>query len=69
MTDIATITPQILRQPQVLELTGFSRSTLYRRIKQGDFPEQFRLGGPGSAAVGWKTDDVTRWLDELEPRN
>ncbi len=67
METLATISPRILKRPQVLEMTGLSKSTLYRRIAQGQFPEPFRLGGPGSAAVGWKQDEVMKWLDELEP--
>ena len=68
MINTVAISPCIVRRHQVLKMTGLSKSTLYRRIKTGAFPEPFRLGGPDSAAVGWKETDVMKWLDELEPR-
>ena len=55
----------ILRMPQVLAMTGLSRSTLLRRERARDFPAKLRLGGPGSRAVGWRRADVERWLEAL----
>ncbi|MYA59612.1 MAG: AlpA family transcriptional regulator [Chloroflexi bacterium] len=59
---------RILRLPEVLELTGLSRSTLYRRVEAGEFPQPVKLGGPNSRAVGWLEEDVSGWLGRLEPR-
>ena len=53
---------QILRTPAVLRLTGLGRTTLWRRVRAGDFPAAVRLGGPGSRAVGWHREEVLRWL-------
>ena len=55
----------ILRLPEVLAMTGLSRTTLWRRVKAGDFPARVRLGGRRSRAVGWRRADVERWLEEL----
>ena len=44
----------ILRTPAVLALIGLSRSSLWRRVRAGDFPAPVRLEGPGSRAVGWR---------------
>lgn len=52
----------ILRRPVVLVRTGFSRSTLYNRIKAGDFPAPVPLGN-GARAVGWLESDVDAWLE------
>jgi prophage regulatory protein len=41
---------QIIRRPDVLTNTGFSKSTLYNRIKNGVFPPPISLG---SRAVGF----------------
>ena len=52
----------ILREPEVLALIGLSRTSLWRRRQAGDFPAPVRLGGQGSRAVGWRREDVERWL-------
>ena len=55
--------PQILRVADVLAATALSRTTLWRRVKTGDFPAPLRLGGAGSRAVGWRRADVEAWID------
>ena len=57
--------PAILRTSTVLALIGLSRTSLWRRVRAGDFPSPVRLGGLGSRAVGWRRADVERWLEEL----
>ena len=56
---------RILRLTEVLELTGLSKSTLYRRLEAGEFPQQAKLGGPSSRAVGWLENEVYAWIDDL----
>lgn len=53
---------RILRQSQVLGLTGLSRSTIWRRVQSGDFPKPVRLS---SAAVGWRESELAAWMDSL----
>jgi len=36
---------QIIRRPAVLQMTGFSKSTLYNRNQDGTFPPAINLGG------------------------
>ena len=55
----------ILRTPAVLALIGLSRTSLWRRVRAGDFPAPVRLGGRASRAVGWRRADVERWLESL----
>ena len=43
-------------------MTGLSRSSIGRRIKAGQFPEGFLLGGEGSRCKGWFRHDVEAWL-------
>jgi prophage regulatory protein len=45
----------ILRLPAVKVITGLSRSTLYVRIAEGEFPRPVSLGG---RAVGWPANEV-----------
>ncbi len=52
---------KILRLPTVKELTGLSRSTIYLRISEGEFPASISLGG---RAVGWVEEDIHNWLAE-----
>lgn len=56
--------PTIMRLPAVLSATGLSRTTLWRRVRSGDFPAAVRLGGAQSRAVGWRRGDVEKWLLE-----
>ena len=55
----------ILRTPTVLAMIGLSRTSLWRRVRAGDFPAAVRLGGAGSRAIGWRREDVERWLEAL----
>ena len=55
---------RFLRLPEVLRRTGLSRSTLYRKLKQGQFPSSRQLG---KRAVGWRESDVIAWIDGRPP--
>ncbi len=52
---------KILRLPAVKDQTGLSRSTIYLRIKKGDFPKPISLG---DRAVGWLEKDIDDWLEQ-----
>ena len=41
---------RILRMKTVLVRTGLSKSTLYRRIAEGTFPSQIKIG---EQSTGW----------------
>jgi prophage regulatory protein len=49
---------RILRLNAVLDLTGLSRSTLYRKIANGSFPRQVQLS---TRCVGWRTSALAEW--------
>lgn len=51
---------KVLRLPQVISLTGLSRSTIYLRISNNEFPKPISLGG---RSVGWLESDVAEWID------
>ena len=55
----AEIASRILRLRSVLDRTGLSRSTLYRKIERGTFPMQVRIS---ERCIGWRESDVDRWL-------
>lgn len=57
---MTTETPdRILRLNTVLDRTGLSRSTLYRKVDQGTFPPQIRIT---ARCVGWRESAVKDWL-------
>ncbi|MAA75048.1 MAG: AlpA family transcriptional regulator [Salinisphaeraceae bacterium] len=53
------MTTAIIRLPEVKARTGLSRSTIYLRIQQGQFPQPISLGG---RAVGWVESELEQWL-------
>lgn len=53
---------KIQRLPSVLENTGLSRGTLFRRVAAGEFPKPIPLGS--GRAVGWIESEVQEWLAE-----
>lgn len=52
-------TDRILRLASVLERTGLSRSTLYRKIGDGTFPRQVAIS---TRCAGWRESAVRRWM-------
>lgn len=55
-------TDAVLRLPQVLELTGYSKAEIYRRIQAGTFPRQRRKSH--KCAV-WSRNEVTDWVQRF----
>jgi len=56
---------RIMRRPEVEQVSGLRRSTLYAWIAAGQFPKPVRLG---ERLVGWRLSDVQRWIDERAPK-
>ena len=50
---------RILRIGAVLEQTGLSRSTLYRKMEAGTFPKSLRIS---TRCAGWRQSAVNEWL-------
>lgn len=50
---------RFLRLGDVLDRTGLSRATLYRKIQSGTFPRQVRLA---ERCCGWRESAVTEWM-------
>ena len=53
------MTALVLKQNEVIELTGLSQSTLWRLGKKGKFPLAIRLG---PNRVAWLRDEIEDWL-------
>jgi prophage regulatory protein len=52
-------TERIIRLKTVLDRTGLSRATLYRKIGEGTFPRQVRISVHGA---GWHESAINRWI-------
>ena len=60
-SDYQSIPGRIVRLPEVRQLTGLSRSGLYKRMKEEAFPHAIGLGG---RSVGWVESEVLDWINE-----
>lgn len=52
---------RIIRAKEVQNMTGLSRTTLWRFEKNGKFPARVGLG---ASSVGWKLSEVQAWIEE-----
>ena len=50
---------RLMRLPEVVRATGLSRSTLYRKVKEGQFPAPVSLG---PRSVAWRESEVLAWI-------
>ncbi len=50
---------RIIRLNTVLDRTGLSRSTIYRKIAEGTFPPQIKISVNGA---GWRESDINQWV-------
>ena len=53
---------RIVRLPEVMRLTGLSKTTIHRRYRAGSFPQPVRLG---PQSIGWWREEVLEWLESL----
>jgi len=60
------VTDAILRLPAVKARTGLSRSTIYQRVAEGNFPKPVNLG---KRAVGWLESEISQHLAALVERS
>jgi prophage regulatory protein len=52
---------RIIRLPEVLHMVGMKKTSIYSKIKHGDFPVPVKLG----RASGWLESDVQRWISRV----
>lgn len=50
---------RLLRLPEVKARSGFSRSTIYRKMEDGTFPRSVPIG---ANSVAWRESDFNAWL-------
>jgi prophage regulatory protein len=50
---------RILRLKAVLDRTGLTRSTLYRKMQNGTFPKNVQIS---TRCAGWRESAIEAWL-------
>ncbi|MCX5888449.1 MAG: AlpA family phage regulatory protein [Deltaproteobacteria bacterium] len=55
---------QIIREKEIVKITGLSRTSIWRKQRDGSFPKRVRLGS--GRAVGWLRSSVESWLQGLK---
>ena len=53
---------RFLRLPEVQERTGFSRSFIYKRVKDETFPPPRKVGGRASV---WLESEINDWMSHV----
>jgi len=59
----STNKPRLLDKWEVEDVTSLDITTIYRKIKAGDFPKPLRVG---RRRVAWRQSDITAWQARLE---
>ena len=54
------MTDRILRMPQVVEMVGLCRASIYNKMREEAFPRQVKLG----RLSGWLESEVQEWIRE-----
>ena len=54
---------RLVRLPEVIRLSGMSRSTIYKHMEEGTFPKPKRVG---VKMIAWKMSDLINWIDGLD---
>lgn len=65
MSKIDHVSVVILRLAQVKAKTGISRSGIYQKIAEGNFPKPVPLG---PRAVGWIESEIEGWLEQAKAK-
>jgi prophage regulatory protein len=53
---------RLLRLPDVKSATGLSKSTIYARMSEGNFPKQISIG---PRLVVWLESDIQQWINDF----
>ena len=54
---------RIYRLPQVMELTGLSRSSIYLALSKEEFPQPVKIG---RRAIGWPEKSIDEWTQKIK---
>ena len=61
---------RFIRLNEVMSRTGYGRTSIYRKMEDGSFPNSLKLGGPpkdpnefDSRAIAWIEEEVDQWIE------
>jgi prophage regulatory protein len=57
---------KLLTVDQVKQFVPRGRTTLWKEVKEGRFPQPVRLG---KAGIAWRSDEIEAWIDSRERAN
>lgn len=52
---------RFLRVKEIQEITGLSKTTIWRLEKCGKFPKRHKIS---SSAVGWLESEIEKWIEQ-----
>ena len=53
---------KIYRLPEVIDMTGLSRSSIYLRVSTDEFPKPIKIG---RRAIGWPEESIIAWQAKM----
>lgn len=54
---------RLLKLPEVIQLTGLSKSGIDRKEKAGGFPKRVRLG---HRSIAWAESEINAWVQAVK---
>ena len=60
MRVLGELNMRVIKLKKVIELTSLSSATIYRLVKNGEFPKQLKLAERSS---GWLLEEINDWLE------
>lgn len=57
-----TVKDQFLRLPQVMEISGLAKSTIWAYVKKGKFPQPIKLS---ARVTVWRLSDIRKWMESF----
>ena len=57
---------RFIRLPELMQIVGLGKTTIYARIKMGEFPRPVKIGG---RAVGWVESEIIQWASDRIARS
>ena len=53
---------KMYRLPEVMNMTGLSRSSIYLRVSTDEFPKPVKIG---RRAIGWSEESIIAWQAKM----
>ena len=58
-SEVKRQTDRLIRRKELIQMVGYSASSIWRRCKDGSFPHPVRLG---PSSVAWRLSEVEEWM-------